>query len=300
MISKLQRLARLLDHLSSLRLPPREQEKTRSGIRAEVVSLWLTDRDRTTRPAVTDEVRTGLHFVKSVFWDTFPEIYSDLEYALASHYPEVKSPLNWLRLASWMGGDRDGNPNVTHEVTAETLRLHRGLAVESHRRTLQDLARRLSISSQRLPPSPELSEWIEARHPLPPHVAFIEERYAMEPYRLVLSLLAADLAEASRDEMTARLLERTPHQARIKLEDLLEPIDLIAKSLPASLTQDEIQKVRHQLHIFGLHAMRLDIREESSRYNAALAETLRALDIASDFEEMPDDERLSLLTKLLV
>src|SRR5688572_7949151 len=298
-ISKLQRLARLLDHLSSLRLPPREQEKTRSAIRAEVVSLWLTDRDRTTRPAVTDEVRTGLHFVESVFWDTFPELYSDLEYALASHYPEVRPSSNWLRLASWMGGDRDGNPNVTHEVTAETLRLHRGLAVESHRRTLQDLARRLSISSQRLPPSPELMDWIEARRPLPPHVAYIEERYAAEPYRLVLSLLAADLAEASRDEMTARLLDRSPHQARIKLEDLMKPIDLIAESLPASLTQDEIQKVRHQLHIFGLHAMRLDVREDSARYNAALAETLRALDIALDFEEMPVEERLLLLTKLL-
>jgi len=298
-ISKLQRLARLLDHLSSLRLPPREQEKTRSGIRAEVVSLWLTDRDRTTRPAVTDEVRTGLHFVESVFWDTFPELYSDLEYALASHYPEVRPSSNWLRLASWMGGDRDGNPNVTHEVTAETLRLHRGLAVESHRRTLQDLARRLSISSQRLPPSPELMDWIEARRPLPPHVAYIEERYAAEPYRLVLSLLAADLAEASRNEMTARLLDHTPHQARIKLEDLLKPIDLIAESLPASLTQDEIQKVHHQLHIFGLHAMRLDIREDSARYNAALAETLRALDIALDFEAMPVEERLPLLTKLL-
>jgi len=298
-VSKLQRLARLLDHLSSLRLPPREQEKTRSGIHAEVAGLWLTDRDRTARPAVTDEVRTGLYFVETVFWDTLPVLYSDLEYALASHYPEVKPPPNWLRLASWMGGDRDGNPNVTHEVTAETLRLHRGLAVESHRRTLQDLARRLSISSDRLPPSPELTEWIEARRPLPPHVAYIEDRYAMEPYRLVLSLLATDLAEASRDEMTARLLERTPHEARITLRDLLKPIKLIAGSLPASLTQDEIQKVRHQLHIFGLHALRLDIREESSRYNSALAETLRALEIASDFEEMPDDERLLLLTKLL-
>jgi phosphoenolpyruvate carboxylase len=298
-ISKLQRLAGLIDHLSSLRLPPREQEKTRSAIHAEVVGLWLTDRDRTIRPLVTDEVRTGLHFVESVFWDTLPALYSDLEYALASHYPDVKPSPNWLRLASWMGGDRDGNPNVTHDVTAETLRLHRGLAVESHRRTLQDLSRRLSISSQRLPPSPELMDWIEARHPLPSHVAYIEERYETEPYRLVLSLLATDLAEASRDDMTARLLERTPHQARIKLEDLLKPIDLIAKSLPASLTQDEVQKVLQQLHIFGLHAMRLDIREDSARYNAALAETLRALDIVSDFEEMPHDERLSLLTKLL-
>lgn len=298
-ISKLQRLARLLDHLSSLRLPPREQEKTRSGIHAEVVGLWLTDRDRTARPLVTDEVRTGLHFVESVFWDTLPALYSDLEYALATHYPEVKPSANWLRLASWMGGDRDGNPNVTHEVTAETIRLHRGLAVESHRRTLQDLSRRLSISSDRLPPSPELMDWIEARRPLPQHVAYIEERYAAEPYRLVLSLLAADLAEASRDGMTARLLERTPHQARIKLEDLLTPIDLIAESLPTSLTQDEVQKVRHQLHIFGLHAMRLDIREDSARYNAALAETLRALDIALDFEEMRVEEKLPLLTKLL-
>jgi phosphoenolpyruvate carboxylase len=298
-ISKLQRLAWLLDHLSSLRLPPREQEKTRSGIHAEVAGLWLTDRDRTARPAVTDEVRTGLYFVETVFWDTLPALYSDLEYALAAHYPEVKPSSNWLRLASWMGGDRDGNPNVTHVVTAETLRLHRGLAVESHRRILQDLARRLSISSDRLPPSPELMAWIEARRPLPPHIAYIEERYATEPYRLVLSLLAMDLAEASRDRMTARLLETTPHEALIKLQDLLKPIDLIAESLPDSLTQDEIRKVLHQLHIFGLQAMRLDIREESSRYNAAIAETLRALDIASDFEELPHSERLALLTKLL-
>lgn len=298
-VSKLQRLARLLDHLSGFRLSPREQEKTRSGIHAEVVGLWLTDRHRTARPAVTDEVRTGLHFVETVFWDALPMLYNDLDYALASHYPEVESPSNWLRLASWVGGDRDGNPNVTHEVTAETLRLHRGLAVESHRRTLQDLARRLSISSRRLLPLPELSEWIETRRPLPPHVAYIEERYATEPYRLVLSLLAADLAEASLEEMTARLLERTPHQARIMPGDLINPLDLIAKSLPASLTRDEIQNVLHQLHIFGLHAMRLDIREESSRYNAALAETLRALGISSDFEEMPDAQKLSLLTKLL-
>jgi phosphoenolpyruvate carboxylase len=298
-ISKLQRLADLLDYLSSYHLPPREQEKARSGIHAEIAGLWLTDRDRTARPGVTDEVRTGLHFVETVFWEALPALYSDLEYAIASHYPEVKPPSKWLQLASWMGGDRDGNPNVTHEVTAETLRLHRGLAVERHRRTLQDLARRLSVSGNRLPPSPELTEWIETRRPLPRHVAYIEERYAAEPYRLVLSLLAADLEEASSDKMTARLLERTPHEARIKLEDLLNPIDLIAKSLPASLTQDEIQKVLYQLYIFGLHAMRLDIREDSARYNAALTETLRALDITPDFEEMPPDERLSLVTKLL-
>jgi phosphoenolpyruvate carboxylase len=198
-----------------------------------------------------------------------------------------------------MGGDRDGNPNVTHEVTAETLRLHRGLAVEKHRRTLQELARRLSVSSHRLPPSPELVAWIDSRRPLPEHVAYIEERYPAEPYRLVLSLLANDLAEASRDDMTARLLERTPHQARVRLHELLKPLELIASCLPPSLQQDEIQKALRQLNIFGLHAMRLDLREDSSRLNGTLDETLRALNVTSNFAEMPEQERLKVLIELL-
>ena len=132
-ISKLQRLADLLDQLSNEDLSARMQKKIRDSIRAEVVALWLTDRHRTARLAVTDEVRTGLYFVSSVFWDALPVMYDDLEDALATHYPGLKPPTAWLRLASWMGGDRDGNPNVTHRVTAETLRLHRGLAVEKHR-----------------------------------------------------------------------------------------------------------------------------------------------------------------------
>jgi len=297
--SKLQRLARLLDHLTNDNLRPREKQKTLSSVRAEVVELWLTDRTRTVRPAVTDEVRMGLHFVESVFWDALPELYADLDQALASYYPEVAPPPNWLRLASWMGGDRDGNPNVDHKVTAETLRLHRGLAVEGHRRTLQELARRLSISDHISPPPPEITSWIESRRPLPPHVEYIEQRYSTESYRLVLSLLAADLAEASTDQMTARLLERTPHRARIHLQDLLDPIHVIARSLPDSLRMDEIQKVIHQLNIFGLHAMRLDIREDSSRFNSALDEILRALNVATNFVEMSLDERLQLLIRLL-
>ena len=298
-VSKIQRLARLLESISNEHLTPLEKVKTREAIHAEIASLWLTDRDRIVRPPVTDEVRTGLYFVDNVFWDALPTLYDDLKYALDTHYPEVDPPSTWLRLASWMGGDRDGNPNVTHVVTAETLRLHRGLAVEKHRHNLQELARRLSLSTRRLSAPAELSTWIEARRPLPPHVAFIEERYPTEPYRLVLSLLANDLAEASTDDMTARLLERTPHQARITVQKLLEPLEMIYANLPPSLQEDEIQKMQRQLKIFGLHAMRLDLREDSSRLNATLSETLRALNITSDFAEMPAEERVALLTKLL-
>ena len=297
--AKLQRVAGLLDQISSRHFTPREREETRSAIHAEIASLWLTDRDRTVQPAVTDEVRTGLYFVENIFWDAVPTLYEDLERALALHYPDVRPSSHWLRLASWMGGDRDGNPNVTHVVTAETLRLHRGLAVEKHRRTLQELSRRLSVSTRRLAASPELTAWIDARRELPRHVAYIEERYPAEPYRLILSLLASDLAEASQDDMTARLLERTPHQARIRLQDLIEPLRLIAENLPASLQVDQIETACRQLNIFGLHAMRLDLREDSSRLNATLDETLRALNLTPNFVEMPEQDRMTLLTKLL-
>jgi phosphoenolpyruvate carboxylase len=298
-VSKLQRLARLLDQLSNEKLSQRLQKKIRDSIRAEVISLWLTDRHRTAKLAVTDEVRTGLYFVETVFWEALPALYEDLEDALALHYPGLGPPASWLRLASWMGGDRDGNPNVTHRVTAETLRLHRGLAVENHRSSLQNLARHLSMSDHRLPLPPELKEWIEERRPLPDHVAYIQERYVAESYRLILSLLAADLAEASREDMTARLLEQGEYQARVTTGDLLKPIEQIAEHVPPSLAKDELERLLRQLHIFGLHAMRLDLREESSRLNGALGEVLRALELADDFSSMPEEARLSLLTKLL-
>jgi phosphoenolpyruvate carboxylase len=298
-ISKLQRLARLLDSLSNENVLPRLKKRIRDSIRAEVVSLWLTDRHRTARLAATDEVRTGLYFVESVFWEALPALYEDLDNALASNYPTVVSPSSWLRLASWMGGDRDGNPNVTHRITAETLRLHRGLAVEKHRESMQNLSRHLSMSDHRLPPPEQLTQWIEARRPFPPHVAFIEGRYVSETYRLILSLLAAELAEASREDMTARLLERREHHARITINELLEPINLIASYLPSALAKGEVEKMQRQLHIFGLQAMRLDLREESGRLNLALGEVLRALQLADDFSSMPVDERCSFLVKLL-
>jgi phosphoenolpyruvate carboxylase len=298
-ISKLQHLA---EHLRQATQPanlPREQKAILKAINVEITALWLSDRNRASKLAVTDEVRTGLYYIESVFWQTIPQIYADLNQALTEHYPGLRIERPWLRLGSWVGGDRDGNPNVTAEVTAETLRLHRGLAVESHRRTLQSVARHLSISARRLPLPTELADWLEKRRPLPPHVEYIARRYAAEPYRLILSLLAAELAEASQDDMKSRLLSREPHQARITPKDVQAPIDLISKSIPQSLADDELLTFQRQLAVFGLHAARLDIREDSSKFNVALGEILRALEITPAFESLSAPQRMDLLTRLL-
>ncbi len=276
-LSKLQRVGELLRRLRDEERLPDERAADGAALRAEITALWLTDRARTTRPAVTDEVRTGLYFVESIFWDALPRLAADLDDALRAHFPELASPPRWLTLASWIGGDRDGNPSVVTAVTAETLRLHRGLAVERHRRSLREAARRLSLSGRRCPPPPALVAWLEARRPLPPRVAYLEERYANEPYRLALSLLAADLEAASEEDMTARLLEEAPHQARATGAEIARVLDLIAGALPPEVAADALGALRAQMACFGLHAARLDIREDSGRIAVALEGILAGL-----------------------
>jgi phosphoenolpyruvate carboxylase len=298
-LSKTQRIAELLDTLARDDLLPREIEAAQAGLHAEITAFWLTDRARTARPAVTDEVRTGLYFVDEVFWEVLPRVYAALDAALENHFLEMQVRHPWLRLASWIGGDRDGNPNVTVEVTAETLRLHRGLAVEKHRQEFSELSRRLSLNAHLAPPDPELEAWFDNRRPLPPHVAYLEERYANEPYRLAASLLAEDLAQASRDDMTANLLSQAPHEARARLENFIRPLDLIIRSVPQPLAWGELAHLRRQLLIFALNAARLDLREDSARINSALGEILRALNIETDFQTAEPEARKDLLLRLL-
>ncbi|MCL5283249.1 MAG: phosphoenolpyruvate carboxylase [Armatimonadetes bacterium] len=278
---------------------PRERLEYEDALLVEITGLWLTSRVRTDSPAVTDEVRTGLYFVDEVFWDAIPRIYKDLDAALAKHYSGVSTPPKWLTIASWIGGDRDGNPNVTTVVTAETLRLHRGLAVERHCRSFHDLARRLSLNDQRIPAPPELLSLLNSRRPLPAHVEYLEKRYANESYRLISALLASDLEAASQEDMTSRLMDDAPHKARLNVSDLKVPMDLIATALPSRLTHSKLQTVRRQLDIFGLYVARLDLREDSSRLLAAVSEILRALNLDTHFEQKDDSARRAVLLKLL-
>jgi phosphoenolpyruvate carboxylase len=298
-LSKLLRISDIVHQLQFKNMQPREWDSALNEIRAEITAVWLTERARTARPSVTDEVRIGLFFIDKIFWEALPRLNEELEQVLAEHYPGIRPPRAFLKLASWIGGDRDGNPNVTAEVTAEALRLHRGLAVEHYRQSLQNLARYYSFSLNLIPVPPELQEWLASRYPLPPHAAYLERRYSREPYRLILSLLAADLEYASKDDMVARLLERSPHSARAQLKDFTVPVDKVLQSLPKVTTENRLSRVRRQFDIFGLHAARLDFREDSARLNASLGETLRALNLDSSFEANAESARIETLLQLL-
>ncbi|HID35207.1 MAG TPA: phosphoenolpyruvate carboxylase [Anaerolineae bacterium] len=300
-LSKVRWINQALTTLERMRLLPDEVEDLYEDLYAELTNFWLTDRARQAKPTVTDEVRTALYFVDATFWQTLPRIYQALDQTLAQHYPGLCIHHPWLRIASWVGGDRDGNPNVTVEVTAETLRLHRGLAVEKYRAAFRALARRMSLSSRRAPPSPELKAWLETRRPFPDHVAFLERRYPNEPYRIALALLSADMAQASQDDVARRLLDRDPSAPMARVDSLSRPLEMLARSLPPVVRDRQLRPLMRQIEIFGLHAARLDMREDAWRINASLGELLRGLGVADggDFMHMSPQARRDLILRLL-
>ncbi len=305
-LSKLQRLSRALYTLETRRLLPRERDNLMAHIQAEVTNLWLTERTRTTQPRVTDEVRTGLYYLETTLWDVAPDIYQALREALAEFYPHLTPPARFLTFGSWMGGDRDGNPNVTAAVTAETLRLHRGLAIERHRRAAQRLSRSLSLSERLRPAAPDLRAHIASRLAAPPeHVAFLYERYPSETYRLGAALMAADLAEASTDPVRNRLLGlshaplprlRTAHDLQTRLAQMETSL---RQAGARSIVEAELTPFQHQAAIFGLDAARLDLRQESAYHTEVVHELLTRLHLTNRYQSMEAAERMAWLTRLL-
>src|SRR3954462_416067 len=123
----LEKLATLGDILRRHTLE--EIQHAPDDITREIVSLWLTDRSRTERPEVTDEARTGLWYFDRTLFQLLPRLHDDLQSALNRYFPGVHAPRRWLSFGSWIGGDRDGNPGVTAEVTAQVLQMNRRMAL---------------------------------------------------------------------------------------------------------------------------------------------------------------------------
>ncbi|MGB1252431.1 MAG: phosphoenolpyruvate carboxylase [Candidatus Promineifilaceae bacterium] len=309
LLSKLRRISRKLRELeNNTNLLPREVRKIQAQLQAEVTNIWLTGRTRTTKPKVEDEVRTGMFYLEEPIWEVVPEVYRALHDALRDYYPNLKDvPQRFLTFGSWMGGDRDGNPFVTSEVTAETLRLHRGLALEQHRAVAQGLNRSLSMSSELTQVSAELQQHVDQNLQDPgPHVQFLAERYPNEPYRLASAMLAADLKNASAvTDMKERLLghEGTTRPALETLQQLLTPIIMMDESLKTAkvtpIAETELAAFRTQAEVFGLHAAMLDIRQESAFHDEVLDELFREMGIEDDYLALNAQARTVLLTQLL-
>lgn len=333
-LTKLRRLSDMLKadaRLSTPDSPPPTSPASResgvghgtldAAIKREIAALWLTDRARTVQPAVTDEVKTGLWYFTSTLWQVIPQLYADLQAALDAHYPNVRAPACWLTFGSWIGGDRDGNPNVTPQVTADTLQLHREHAIDKIYNAVHELSRLLSISINRDSITPEMQALIERANgaSATSRVRMIAQRYPNEPYRMVLASLNAQLQEAFQQTKSHPLypfnaarpalllspslslpLTLPPAMTLRQVKETLATVsDSLRRGRAALLASGELSDLQHQLDVFGLHWARLDLRQHSAWHEEAVAEILTKSGVCDNYAQLDEAQKVALLTAQL-
>ena len=296
LLTKLRRLAELLQRDSG---QAAGQLGDPDAVEREIASLWLTDRSRVERPLVTDEARTGLWYFDTTLYDVLPRLQTDMQRALARHYPGVKPPARWLTFGSWIGGDRDGNPNVSAAVTEEILGLHRQLALNKLLGKTRELGRTLTVSDRREAITPEMARLLSGNRHLSARVEALAERYPHEPYRLVLAGLRERLRQMAAAPSAAFAEEPPEADPLLGAADVREILATLSRSLAAGrgaiLAEGELQDNLTCLDVFGLHTARLDIRQHSAQHEAAVAEALGR----DDYLKLPESDRRALLARSL-
>ncbi|RQG92405.1 phosphoenolpyruvate carboxylase [Natrarchaeobius chitinivorans] len=291
--SKLRRISTLLERLDEHLLTEKEKGQIWRDIDAEVTSLWQTPQVRNRQPEVEDEARNVQWYLENTLFDVVGEVYDELADAIDEEVPGNLDIPKLFEFRSWAGSDRDGNPYVTPEVTANTLERQRSVVLEQYREQLKRLSGVLSQDGSRIDVGSEFEAALEAdRERLPGSARTAEERYPGEPYRQKLKLMRARLE---------RVGDVRPG-GYDDVDELLSDLEIIAKSLRAnggeSVVDAHVDPIRRQVATFGFSLASLDLREHQQKHTDAIAEALDGEGI--DYHALSEDERVEFLTDAIM
>jgi len=268
LIRKYDQIADLLAGLDRPDCTPEETEHLRRLLREQILSAWSTDEIRRERPTPVDEAKWGFATIEQSLWQAVPQGMRDIEdeLALAGLDP---LPSDWvpIRFASWMGGDRDGNPNVTAKVTRQVLTLARWMAADLYLRDVENLLADLSMH--------RASDELLARTGASP-----------EPYRVLLREVR-DRLRNTRALMEARVNGTAEPEGEIYSSgsELYQELSLIDRSLRAvglgAIADGQLKDTLRRLNCFGITLLRLDIRQESTRHANVIDAITRFLELGS-------------------
>lgn len=275
-----------------------EREEIRQNLLGEVSTLWQSDELRLRKPTVMDEVRNGLYYVDETLFDVLPQVHRELERCLEQYYPERRWHVpSFLRFGSWIGGDRDGNPAVTPEVTWYTLLMQRELIISKYEESILKLTKKLSYSTRKIRITDQLLQSIlrDEREVQLEDVGQGKWRNEHEPYRRKCTYMLARLKHTRTGAKELGCYENA--------DQLLTDLKLIEESLRTHhaevLADHDLATFIRQVELFGFHLLTLDIRQHSAEHEKALTEILATLGIEPHYDQLSETEKISLLTDLL-
>ena len=275
-------------------LSPRQLAASEARLYARVSQLWQTRLLRYDRLTVADEIENALSYYESTFLTEIPRLYADLQTALGADQPVA----SFLRMGQWIGGDRDGNPNVSAQTLALALRRQAEVALRHYLVEVHELGRALSLSSRLTTVSPALAALAERSPDASTH-------RSDEPYRRALTGIYARLA-ATLERLAGRGAAR-PAAVRMApyadADELLAELRTIEASLQAhdgqALTPERLQPLIRAVEVFGFHLATVDLRQSSDQHERVIAELLATAQLEADYAGLDEDARCTLLLRLL-
>jgi phosphoenolpyruvate carboxylase len=297
---KRRRIGEFLAALDRIPVPEQDLARLEELVLAEITGLWQTDEVRSRRPTVYDEIKMGLDYYDVSIFETLPSLYREIAEALRASYGleiEAHALPQVLRFGSWIGGDRDGNPYVTPDVTRDAIQLARGHLLLYYQRQMERITDLLTSSAQQSPVSGELlarlQAYVEQVHT--PEAQVFVEQYEFEYYRRFILCLKARLQRTleSMEEPThaGAVLPVMPYTlalgqdklaralpAYCSVEDFLSDLETLRASLAANrglrIARTLVDPLILQVRTFGLHLHALDIRQHAQVHAAALQEAI--------------------------
>jgi len=286
LLHQLEEASRLIERLDDERTSPSERTAALEALRARITLIWQTAEARVERPSVLDEVQSVIYILAGTVYDVLPLVYRAVDAAAPSS--SGGPPL--LRFGSWVGGDRDGNPAVTPDVTRAAARLARTAVLRRYRDDVQSLGRDLSISGRLVGCAPELLESVEhdreelGVRPVP--------QWRDEPYRRKLGLIGERL----------RRTDSGGAGAYASADDLLTDLEMVARSLEGHgagrIARGALLDLQRRVETFGFYLAELEIRQHAERHTAAVAELL-ALAGCAGFSGFDEAARMRALEERL-
>jgi phosphoenolpyruvate carboxylase len=277
------------DHLDT----ERERGENEELLRARVTQLWQTRMLRTAKLTVEDEIENALSYYPATFLREIPRLYGEVEHALKGH-----DIAPFLRMGHWIGGDRDGNPNVGARTMRRALARQAEVALRHYLTEVHLLGSELSMSHTLAPVTPVMLA-LAARSP--DH----DQHRQDEPYRRALIGMYARLAATLQALTGTEALRHAvaPQDPYLSPEELLADLDVIADSLRShhaqALIAPRLKPLRRAVQVFGFHLATLDIRQSSDQHEAVVAELLRVARVEPDYSALDESQRRELLLRLL-
>lgn len=262
-------------------------------LRARVTQLWQTRMLRYTKLTVADEIENALSYYQSTFLRQIPKLYQEIEEALPGH------PIApFFRMGNWIGGDRDGNPNVSAETLQMALRRQSETVLRFYLTEVHELGAELSISAMLAPVTPAMQA-LAGRSP--DHNAHRED----EPYRRALIGMYARLAATLQAFTGTEALRHAvaPQDPYRRSDEFLADLQVIETSLRShhadALIAPRLRPLMRAVQVFGFHLATVDLRQSSDKHEAVVAELLKTAKIEADYSSLDEPARRTLLLRML-